>query len=63
MKELIFEMVKLATELVQLDEDINRLYAQKRDLTEKMKLLQRHMVDEAGATGKTINDLDDCEMK
>lgn len=56
MKELLWEMGRLAMELIQIDEDINRLYAQKRDLTEKMKLLQRHMIDEAGATGKTIND-------
>lgn len=56
MKELLREMGRLATELVQLDEDINRLYAQKHDLMEKMKLLHRHMIDEAGATGKTIND-------
>lgn len=56
MKALLLEMGRLAMELIQIDEDINRLYAQKRDLTEKMKLLQRHMVDEAGATGKTIND-------
>ena len=56
MKELLWEMGRLSMELLQLDEDINRLYAQKRDLTEKMKLLQRHMVNEAGATGKTIND-------
>ena len=56
MKELLLEMGRLSMELLHLDEDINRLYAQKKDLTEKMKLLQRHMVDEAGATGKTIND-------
>ena len=56
MKALLLEMGRLAMELIQIDEDINRLYAQKRDLTEKMKLLQRHMVSEAGATGKTIND-------
>lgn len=56
MKELLWEMGRLAMELIQIDEDINRLYAQKKDLTEKMKLLQRHMVNEAGATGKTIND-------
>lgn len=56
MKALLLEMGRLAMELIQIDEDINRLYAQKKDLTEKMKLLQRHMVDEAGATGKTIND-------
>ena len=56
MKALLLEMGRLAMELIQIDEDINRLYTQKRDLTEKMKLLQRHMVSEAGATGKTIND-------
>ena len=53
------ELNRLTVELIQLNQEINQLFAKKRKLEEDMATVYKSIMDVCASTGKTIDDFEE----